>query len=286
MNDQELRAIYGIVYAHECTFKAFATDIRALLADGGKGEAVAWRVHPFDYGVGSEGVYALTMRPDQVEAWKRKGWSVDSLCLCAAPQAECAPIAGDKAAAGTLIAIGRLLTEAGYQPELRIIEAVQDVIAKATQAECAPRDYVERDLVARARRIMEAVDAYNSRPDGDNRHALRSVLMDELEALKAERAPREAQPVAFVEGDEVQRVLRWNKDVAAFNYGIGTALYAAPTPERAPREAQPVGPRTTLNYDGTFDTTCAHCGGNGCFACLKSAAPTPERADAGKESGK
>jgi hypothetical protein len=53
-----------------------------------------------------------------------------------------------------------------------------------------------------------------------------------------------------------------------------------PQAECAPREAQPVGPRTTLNYDGTFDTTCAHCGGNGCFACLKSAAPTPERADA------
>jgi hypothetical protein len=54
--------------------------------------------------------------------------------------------------------------------------------------------------------------------------------------------------------------------------------------ECAPREAPPVGPRTTLNYDGTFDTTCAHCGGNGCFACLKSAAPTPERADAGKDA--
>jgi hypothetical protein len=54
----------------------------------------------------------------------------------------------------------------------------------------------------------------------------------------------------------------------------------APQAECAPREAQPVGPRTTLNYDGTFDTPCAHCGGNGCFACLKSAAPTPERADA------
>jgi hypothetical protein len=53
-----------------------------------------------------------------------------------------------------------------------------------------------------------------------------------------------------------------------------------PQAECAPREAQPVGPRTTLNYDGTFDTTCAHCGGNGCFACLKIAAPTPERADA------
>jgi hypothetical protein len=57
-----------------------------------------------------------------------------------------------------------------------------------------------------------------------------------------------------------------------------------PQAECAPREAQPVGPRTTLNYDGTFDTTCAHCGGNGCFACLKSAAPTPERADAGKDA--
>jgi hypothetical protein len=57
-------------------------------------------------------------------------------------------------------------------------------------------------------------------------------------------------------------------------------LYTAPQAECAPREAQPVGPRTTLNYDGTFDTPCAHCGGNGCFACLKSAAPTPERADA------
>jgi hypothetical protein len=110
MNDQELRAIYDIVYAHECTFKAFATDIRALLADGGKGEAALQRL---------------------TEEQERLGLYDD------APQAECAP-----------------------------------------------------------------------------------------------------------------------------------------------REAQPVGPRTTLNYDGTFDTTCAHCGGNGCFACLKSAAPTPERADA------
>lgn len=40
---------------------------------------VAWRVHPFDYGVGSDGVYALTMRPDQAEAWKRKGWDVQPL---------------------------------------------------------------------------------------------------------------------------------------------------------------------------------------------------------------
>lgn len=48
-------------------------------------EPVAWRVHPFDYGIGHEGVYALTMRIDQVEAWKRKGWTVEP--LYAQPQA-------------------------------------------------------------------------------------------------------------------------------------------------------------------------------------------------------
>jgi hypothetical protein len=64
------------------------------------------------------------------------------------------------------------------------------------------------------------------------------------------------------------------------NFDGAEAYEAHLEAECAPREAQPVGPRTTLNYDGTFDTTCAHCGGNGCFACLKSAAPTPERADA------
>ena len=47
-------------------------------------EPVAWRVHPFDYGVGYKGVYAMTMRPEQVERWERKGWKVEP--LYAAPQ--------------------------------------------------------------------------------------------------------------------------------------------------------------------------------------------------------
>lgn len=44
-----------------------------------KQRPVAWRVHPFDYGVGHEGAYAMTMRLEQVEAWNRKGWIVESL---------------------------------------------------------------------------------------------------------------------------------------------------------------------------------------------------------------
>ncbi|MFY8038888.1 MAG: hypothetical protein ACOVN4_04385 [Bosea sp. (in: a-proteobacteria)] len=42
-------------------------------------EPVAWQVHPFDYGIGYEGVYAITQRPDQVKAWERKGWTVQPL---------------------------------------------------------------------------------------------------------------------------------------------------------------------------------------------------------------
>jgi hypothetical protein len=49
------------------------------------GEPVAWRVHPFDYGIGHEGVYALTSRPDQVAAWERKGWEVQPLFTAPQP---------------------------------------------------------------------------------------------------------------------------------------------------------------------------------------------------------
>lgn len=60
----------------------------AVLAKWGQpaqaAEPVAWRVHPFDYSIGHEGVYAMTMREDQREAWRRKGWNTEP--LFAAPQ--------------------------------------------------------------------------------------------------------------------------------------------------------------------------------------------------------
>ena len=40
---------------------------------------VAWRVHPFDYGIGHEGVYAMTLLEQQRDAWLRKGWKVEPL---------------------------------------------------------------------------------------------------------------------------------------------------------------------------------------------------------------
>jgi hypothetical protein len=53
-----------------------------------KQEPVAWQVHPFDYGIGHEGVYARTDRLEQVEAWKRKGWNVQSLYTRPQPKRE------------------------------------------------------------------------------------------------------------------------------------------------------------------------------------------------------
>lgn len=64
----------------------FCADIMEQLAQNiaaaeqaQQAEPVAWRVHPFDYGIGSEGVFALTMRTDQVDAWKKKGWAIEPL---------------------------------------------------------------------------------------------------------------------------------------------------------------------------------------------------------------
>ena len=70
------------LYAELADWKA-----RALKAEQA-GEPVAWRVHPFDYGIGSEGVYALTIRQEQVMVWRNKGWDVQSLYTQPQPAAQ------------------------------------------------------------------------------------------------------------------------------------------------------------------------------------------------------
>lgn len=77
------------------TFKAKCEELEAMLDAVGAGgvgqsikpavqadtaqEPVAWRVRPFDYGIGYEGVDALTTRKEQCEMWERKGWKVEPL---------------------------------------------------------------------------------------------------------------------------------------------------------------------------------------------------------------
>jgi hypothetical protein len=106
-----------------------------------------------------------------------------------------------------------------------------------------------------------------------------SVLKSDVRALLADGGKGEAV---------CDRIVCWhnrrcvNDDAATMR---NCPHRTAPQAEYAPREAQPWRAENVgAIYDGTFDTTCAHCGGSGCFACLKSAAPTPERADAEKDA--
>ena len=55
---------------------------------------VAWRVHPFDYGIGHEGVYAMTMLEQQRDAWLRKGLKVEPLYV--APQVVVVPLTDEQ----------------------------------------------------------------------------------------------------------------------------------------------------------------------------------------------
>lgn len=77
----------GITFSHQ--FDELAKELRRLAQVEAEHEAlkkaisdavpVAWRLHPFDYGVGHEGVYAVTQFPQQVDAWSKKGWAAQPL---------------------------------------------------------------------------------------------------------------------------------------------------------------------------------------------------------------
>ena len=73
-----LEALETSMYPQQKQLQAITAIKAALKA---KDEPVAWQVHPFDYGIGHQGVYARTDRPEQVEAWKRKGWNVQALYI-------------------------------------------------------------------------------------------------------------------------------------------------------------------------------------------------------------
>jgi hypothetical protein len=70
--------------------------LRTAIEHTEKQEPVAWQVHPFDYGIGHEGVYARTDRPEQVEMWKRKGWAVQPLYTTPQPQREWVGLTDDE----------------------------------------------------------------------------------------------------------------------------------------------------------------------------------------------
>ena len=78
---------------------------------------VAWRVHPFNYGAGVNGAYAITQQENQMQAWINKGWEITPLYL--APSLSLEPsdelIAEIKAMAEIRLVNGKSLTREQLQ---------------------------------------------------------------------------------------------------------------------------------------------------------------------------
>ena len=90
MEDQEL--IERLRFGNTVSITHVAANaIESLLAENERLNAelakyrdepvVVWRTHPFDYGIGHEGVYASTHFKEQSDVWKRKGWRVEELII-------------------------------------------------------------------------------------------------------------------------------------------------------------------------------------------------------------
>jgi hypothetical protein len=118
-----------------------------------------------------------------------------------------------------------------------------------SHAERKGRGYITKDAVERAKRVMAAVDTYHERPDGGNRHALRSILMDEFEELLAAPTPERADAdTAGVNSDSFEKW--WDME------------------------------RARIQADRPIDKSIAHRGWCAAFA----AGASHERADAGKDA--
>ena len=252
MNEEQIKALWLRVTGFDAD--GDAADIigfaRALLADGGKGEAVGWAIKEkgFDHLVFDHETGEKPSALDMEWAMERGHQYIPLYTDRPADGGK-----GEAVAYTTPEAISALSRKsAGMFTVHSFPQKLASVpLYTAPQAECAPRE-AQPIPKLKPRKIKLVDDEGDPLPEA---------------APQAECAPRkyvETQP-------------------GSPNFDGAEAYEAHLNAECAPREAKPVGPRTTLNYDGTFDTTCAHCGGNGCFACLKSAAHTPERADAGKE---
>lgn len=69
---------YTPLYIHSMSIE-HCPDVGKMLTQ--RQEPVAWRVHPFDHGVGVEDAYAMTQQENQMQAWINKGWKVTPLYL-------------------------------------------------------------------------------------------------------------------------------------------------------------------------------------------------------------
>lgn len=70
---------------HKAAIESLRAALSAPQPAAPQAVPVAWRVHPFAHGIGHEGIYAITTHTYQVEAWKRKGFTVEPLYTAPQP---------------------------------------------------------------------------------------------------------------------------------------------------------------------------------------------------------
>ena len=105
-------------------------ELEAKLAQRAEAqEPVAWRVHPFDYCIGSDGVYAVTHFDQQAETWRKKGWSVEPLFT--RPQPAQLQTLSEEEVREAVRAEGMMYTA----PDLRVAKAIQSALATKNGAE-------------------------------------------------------------------------------------------------------------------------------------------------------
>lgn len=117
----ELRTMQARIADLEAQLHAIGATIQPPAAHQ---EPVAWRVHPFDYGVGYKGVYAMTMRPEQVKRWERKGWRVEPLYT--APQPARKPLTNEQIVAVANKSRAAAAGDAGYILPISFARAIEE----------------------------------------------------------------------------------------------------------------------------------------------------------------
>lgn len=219
-------------------------------------QPVAWQVHPFDYGIGSEGVYARTDRPEQVEAWKRKGWEVQALFtrpteVAAAVCVKCgdAILAHDPGTCGSCHAMGTEASAPGLSEEdLRYVQRVLESDAPPEDRQRA-RDLIVKTRLTRASAATvaepsdTAVGTFSCPICGhDTPHAHNNYEVVKWLRAQADRfLPDSEQFIVIREGDEQdhdKRKIRDLKQKVEFLEDSLKDAGRAPT-EAAQQQAEP-----------------------------------------------
>lgn len=216
-NEQRTAVITAIDVCEEAGYPGTAIDLRTLLGQGTTEAApVAWRhslthslhdtedeVQLADGDESAQGLYTMDQMRDYALAFhKTRVESLDIADLKRRLERVQVRIAEHRSDPN-VTAVTFSTTPEMMLKLVERIEGVESLLAASASAEPVrpSRGYVSKDAVERAKRIMSAVDIYHVRPDGGNRHALRSVIMDEIEELIAAPRPIEApaQAVALSE---------------------------------------------------------------------------------------